>query len=63
MTLTCEANGITIDVRTTVFYDENGNMITEDFYKGKTIDVYGIIEYFDGNHQIKVFNPNDIIIK
>lgn len=63
MTLTCEANGVTIDVRTTVFYDETGEMITADAYEGKTIDVYGIIEYFDGNYQIKVFTPNDIIIK
>ena len=63
MTLTCEVDGITVDVRTTVFYDENGEMITADAYKGKTIDVYGIIEYFDGNYQIKVFVPNDIIIK
>ncbi len=63
MTLTCEANGVTVKVRTTVFRDENGELITADYYEGKTIDVQGIIEYFMGDHQIKVFTPNDIIIK
>ena len=63
MTLTCEVNGVTIKVRTTVFRDADGNLITEEYYKGKTIDVKGIIEYFMGGYQIKVFHPNDIIIK
>ena len=63
MTLTCEANGVTVKVRTTVFRDENGELITADRYEGKTINVQGIIEYFMGDYQIKVFTPNDIIIK
>lgn len=63
MTLTCEANGVTVKVRTTVFRDENGDLITADYYNGKTIDVQGIIEYFMGDYQIKVFVPSDIIIK
>ena len=63
MTLICEANGVTVQVRTTVFRDANGELITLDAYKGKTIDVQGIIEYYDGGYQIKVFTPKDIIIK
>ena len=63
MTLTCEANGVTIKVRTTVFRDENGEMITSEYYNGKTIDIKGIIEYYMGDYQIKVFSPDDIIIK
>ena len=63
MTLTCEVNGVTVKVRTTVFRDENGDLITSDYYSGKTIDVNGIIEYFMGGYQIKVFSPTDIIIK
>lgn len=63
MTLTCEANGVTVKIRTTVFRDADGNLITADYYQGKTIDVKGIIEYYMGGHQIKVFNQNDIIIK
>ena len=63
MTLTCEVDGVTVNVRTTVFRDANGELITADYYEGKTIDVQGIIEYYDGDYQIKVFVPTDIIIK
>ena len=63
MTLICEANGITVQIRTTVFRDENGELVTTDYYVGKTIDVKGIIEYFSGDYQIKVFNQNNITIK
>ena len=62
MTLTCEVNGVTISVRTVVLLDENGNLITADAYKGKTIDVRGIVDYFDGDYQIKVFSRKDIIV-
>ena len=63
MTLTCEVDGMTVSVRTNVLYDENGNLITEDAYMGKTIDVKGIVDYFSGNYQIKVFSANNIIVK
>ena len=63
MTLTCEVDGKEICVRTTVFYDENGKLITQDAYLGKTIDVKGVVDYFSGDYQIKVFSPNDIIVK
>ena len=62
MTLTCEANGVTIYIRTVVLLDENGNLITKDAYLGKTIDVKGIVDYFGGDYQIKVFSRNDITI-
>ena len=62
MTLTCQADGITVSVRTVVLYDEAGNMITGDLYLGKTIDVKGIVDYFDGTYQIKVFTPKSITI-
>ena len=63
MTLNCEADGISVAVRTVVLTGENGNLITEDAYAGKTIDVKGIIDYFDGQYQIKVFSAKDIIVK
>lgn len=63
MTLTCEANGYTISVRTGVLYDDNGNLITESAYMGKTIDVNGVIDYFDGGYQIKVFSDENITVK
>jgi len=62
MTLTCESNGVTISVRTTVLVDADGNLITEDAYRGKTIDVKGIVDYFSGDYQIKVFSANNITI-
>lgn len=63
MTLTCKAaDGTTISVRTAVLVDENGNMITADQYMGKTINVRGIVDYYSGNYQIKVFSAKNITI-
>ena len=62
MTLTCEADGVTVTIRTVVLYDENGERITEDTFLGKTIDVKGIVDYFDGAYQIKVFTIKNITI-
>lgn len=62
MTLTCEVDGISVSIRTVVLYDENGTMVTEEAYKGKTIDVKGIVDLYDGKYQIKVFDVKDILI-
>ena len=62
MTLYCQVGNQRIAVRTTVLYDANGQLVTQDRFLGKTIDVKGLIDYFDGNYQIKVFNINDITI-
>ena len=62
MTLTCEVDGLTVSVRTTVLLDDNGNLITEKAYAGKTIDVKGIIDYYDGTYQIKVFSADSITV-
>ena len=61
MTLTCKSGEDTIQVRTTVLM-ENGERITEEKYLGKTIDVKGIVDYYEGTHQIKVFMPQQIVI-
>ena len=63
MTLTCELDGIQVDVRTIVLTDADGKLITEDAYKGKTVDVKGIVDYYDGTYQIKVFSADDITIQ
>jgi len=63
MTLVCSLDGIEVRVRTTVFTDGKGNLITADAYNGKTIDVKGIVDSFDGSYQIKVISPKDIVIK
>ena len=62
MTLTCEADGIKVTVRTVVLRDADGNVITESAYLGKTIDVQGIIDYFSGEYQIKVISAKDITV-
>lgn len=62
MTLTCEADGVQVTVRTAVLLDEAGKRITAEAYLGKTIDVRGIVDLFDGACQIKVFAANNITI-
>ncbi len=64
ISLFCQAaDGTKLTVRTAVLYDENGNRITADKYEGKTIDVKGIVDYFNGDYQIKVYSPNNITVK
>ena len=62
MTLYCEVDGYRVAVRTTVLYDENGELVKQSRYVGKTINVKGIVDYYDGDYQIKVFNEKDITI-
>lgn len=62
-TLSCTVNGQSIDVRTTVLVDENGKLITADAYEGKTINVKGIVDCFNGIYQIKVFSASNIEIQ
>ena len=62
MTLTCEVDGQIVTVRTIVLRDENGNMLTKDDFLNKTIDVTGIVDYFAGEYQIKVFTTGEIIV-
>ena len=61
-TLTCEIDGQYVDVRTTVLTDKDGNLIKADVYEGKTIDVKGIVDYYNGSYQIKVFSADNITI-
>ena len=63
MTLTCEVDGMEVSVRTAVLLDADGKLITEDAYKGKMIDVKGIVDYYDGTYQIKVFSADNITIQ
>jgi endonuclease YncB( thermonuclease family) len=63
ITLTCVQEEYTVTLRTVPMKDENGNRITQENYLGKTVDVKGIVDYFDGTYQIKVFTPENITIK
>ncbi|MCD7859159.1 MAG: thermonuclease family protein [Firmicutes bacterium] len=63
MTLTCQAeDGTVLTVRTAVLRDDNGDLITASAYEGKTITVRGVVDYYNGAHQIAVFTPDDITI-
>ena len=62
MTLYCTAaDGTKIDLRTIVLY-ENGEKITADYFTGKTIDVKGFVDYFDGEYQIEIYSVKDVHI-
>lgn len=62
MTMRCKVNGVTINVRTGILYDADKNLIRAEAYQNKTIDVKGIVDYFDGEYQIKVYNPDCITV-
>lgn len=71
MSLTCVAeDGTEITVRTEVLKDENGNVITASKYKGKKINVKGIIEKYTPDseepeiyyYQVKCYRDDFITI-
>lgn len=68
MTLTCKAaDGTVISVRTEVLLDENGDLITDQYFYGETIDVKGIVEFYqpdsgEGKYQIRAYTMNDFVI-
>lgn len=62
MTITCEANGVEIVIRTNVLRDADGNIVKAEAYQGKTIDVKGVVDFFNGAYQIKVLSVSDITV-
>ncbi|MDD6798990.1 MAG: thermonuclease family protein [Firmicutes bacterium] len=62
MTFVCDSNGVPVKIRTAVLLDENKNVIKSEAYTGKNIDVRGIVDYYNGEYQIKVFSSKDIIV-
>ena len=66
ISLYCIVDGVEIQVRTIVLRDANGNLITQDQFVGKTIDVKGTIDYYlpegetVGTYQIQVFSIDDV---
>ena len=67
ITLICEKDGVRINVRTIVLY-ENGALVTPDRFEGKTIDVLGIVDAYttegstEAQIQIRVFTLGAITI-
>lgn len=63
ISLTCEdAQGNEITVRTVVLKNADGTTVTQDAFVGKTIDVKGIIDLYNGEYQVKVFALSHITI-
>lgn len=70
ITITCEVEGQEVTVRTAVIYDHEGiyevdsvNRVTASNFEGKTIDVVGIIEKYQGKYQIKLLSMDDVVIR
>ena len=67
ITLTCQdADGNEIDVRIEGLKDSEGNLYVADDFKGKTVDVQGVIDFFNfesnQSYQIKVLVSNNLSI-
>lgn len=66
LTITCKSSdGITVKVRTAeklvqIVDGKEVDVTAADFPKGTVISVRGIIDSFNGEYQIKVFNINDV---
>ena len=64
MTLTCSTQGGTqITVRTEVLKGEYGELMVAADYLHQTIDVKGIVEYFNGSYQIKCYRTDYIQVQ
>ena len=61
MTLTCTNGVYTITVRTNVLL-QDGQLVTADYFLGKTIDVKGLVGVFKGSYQIKLLSLDDVVI-
>ena len=67
ITLVCEKDGVRINIRTIVLY-ENNEIVTADRFEGKTIDVQGVVDSYtpegstEAQIQIRVFTAGAITI-
>lgn len=62
MTLTCKASdGETITVRTNILKDSNDTVITESYFRNKTITFIGLVDVYNGKPQAKLLSLSDLI--
>lgn len=63
MTLYCTADdGTAVQVRTAVLRKADGSLFTADDVAGKSIDVRGVVDRYNGVYQIKVLTPENLTI-
>jgi DNA/RNA endonuclease YhcR with UshA esterase domain len=63
ITITCTTeDGKEITVRTGLLKDQNDEIITEDVFEGKTIDVVGVVDYYSNAYQVLVHKMDNIDI-
>lgn len=63
MTLYCTAeDGTAVQVRTAVLHKADGSLFTADDVAGKSIDVRGVVDRYNGVYQIKVLTPENLTI-
>ena len=62
ITMTCSASGTQVTVRTEPLY-ENGSLIPQERFLGKTISVKGVVDFYEGAYQIRVLTPEHITIE
>ena len=60
LTLTCKSGEHTVYVRTIPLYNADGTLVTADMFTGKTISAKGIVDFYEGQYQVKVFTLNSI---
>ena len=46
-------------MRTEPLY-ENGSLISQDRFEGKTISVKGVVDFYEGDYQIRVLSDENI---
>lgn len=70
ITITGEINGQAVTIRTIVMFDLTGEYLVDETNKilasnftNKTIDVVGIVDYYEGNYQIKLTQMSDVVFK
>ncbi len=62
ITLYCEQDGHAVQIRTVPLVNADGSTVTQDQFVGQTVDVKGVVDFFDGQYQVKVFTLDAITL-
>lgn len=63
MTITCKSGNTQITIRTEVLTGQDGKIVTASAFEGKTLDVKGVVDTYDGKCQIILLTMDDVKIK